>query len=90
MRNDNFDFSMQNLKLKILETHWCFLPADSLQNIIKLNYIKECCLYVTLYFVPLTLKNIGNLVYIKIYKDAKRFHSLKLKIAKDPKIGLHP
>ena len=32
---------------------------------------------------------IGNLVYIKKYKDAKRFQVFKLKIAKDPKIGLN-
>ena len=78
---------MQNLKLEILDT---------------------LCLYVTLYFIPLTLKTsksfairhvtpflhsfswiIGNLVYIKKYKDAKRFQIFKVKILKDPNIGLH-
>ena len=32
---------------------------------------------------------IGKLVYIKLYKDAKHFENFKLKIPKDPKIGLH-
>ena len=35
------------------------------------------------------LQIIGDLVYIKKYRDAKGFQILKLKIAKDPKIGLH-
>ena len=53
MRNDGLDLKMRNLKLEIIDTHGCFLPADSFQNVIKLYQIKQFCLYLTLYFVPL-------------------------------------
>ena len=34
-------------------------------------------------------KIIGKQVYIRLYKDAQRFENFKLKIPKEPKIGLH-
>ena len=42
---------MWNLKLEIIDTHRCFVPADS-----------QFCQYVALYFAPLTLKTSKSLV----------------------------
>ena len=54
MRNDGLDLKMRNLKLEIIDTQRCFLPADSFQNGIKFYKIKQFCLYVTLYLIPIT------------------------------------
>ena len=62
MRNDSFDLKMRNLKLEIIGTHRCFVPADSLQNVIKFHYTKQFCQYVALYFIPLTLRTSKALV----------------------------
>ena len=56
MRDGSFDLKMRNLKLEIIDTRRCFPPADSLQNVIKFHQVKRFCLYITLYFVPVTLK----------------------------------
>ena len=34
---NSFDLKMQNLKLEIIDTHRCFLLADSFQNVIKFH-----------------------------------------------------
>ena len=34
MKNEDLDLKMQNLQLKIIDTHMCFLPAD---NFLKCN-----------------------------------------------------
>ena len=62
---------MSNLKLEIIDTHWRFLPADSLLNVIKFHQIKKVCLYVTLFFILLTLKTSKSLVIIKISLKVK-------------------
>ena len=33
MKNDRLDLKMRNLKLEIIDTQRCFLPAESFQNI---------------------------------------------------------
>ena len=59
MRNDCFDLKMRNLKL---DTYRCFLPADSFQNVIEFHQIKQFCLYLALYFIPLPFKTLKSLV----------------------------
>ena len=53
---------MRDFNLEIIDTHRCFLPVDSFQNGIKFHEIKQFCLYLTLYFIPLTLKPSKSLV----------------------------
>ena len=62
MINDGLDLKMWNLTLEIIDTHRCFLPADSFQNLIKFHLIELFCLYLTQYFIPLTSRSSKSLV----------------------------
>ena len=55
---------------------------------LTLKTSKSLAIWHAIPFLYRFLKIIGKQVHIRLYKDAERFEMFKLKIPKDPKIGL--